>query len=50
LGCSTKNEEGIETYLVYIDIDYARDQDDKKNTSGYVFLLSSRAVSLSLKK
>ena len=34
----------------YTDSDYAGDQDDRKNTSGYVFMLSSGAVSWSSKK
>ena len=34
----------------YTDSDYADDQDDRKSTSGYVFMLSSNAVSWSSKK
>ena len=34
----------------YIDSDYAGDQDDRKSTSWYVFMLSSGAVSWSSKK
>jgi hypothetical protein len=34
----------------YTDSDYAGDQDDRKSTSGYVFMLSSGAVSWSSKK
>eukprot|EP00268_Persea_americana_P058420 TRINITY_DN70637_c0_g1_i1.p1 TRINITY_DN70637_c0_g1~~TRINITY_DN70637_c0_g1_i1.p1 ORF type:complete len:219 (+),score=27.04 TRINITY_DN70637_c0_g1_i1:370-1026(+) len=36
--------------LVYTDSNYAGDQDDRKSTSGYVFLLSSGAISWSSKK
>ncbi|RDX74673.1 hypothetical protein CR513_45548, partial [Mucuna pruriens] len=36
--------------LAYIDSDYARDLDDRKNTSGYVFLLCSNTVSWSSRK
>ncbi|CAL1402124.1 unnamed protein product [Linum trigynum] len=34
----------------YIDSDYARDSDDKKSTSGYVFFLAGGAISWSSKK
>ncbi|XP_017618008.1 uncharacterized mitochondrial protein AtMg00810-like [Gossypium arboreum] len=34
----------------FMDSDYAGDQDDRKNTSGYVFMLGSGAVSLSSRK
>jgi hypothetical protein len=36
--------------LAYTDSDYARDVDDRKSTSGYVFLLSEAAVCWSSKK
>jgi len=36
--------------LAYTDSDYAGDVDDRKSTSGYVFLLSEGAVSWSSKK
>lgn len=36
--------------IAYTDNDYAGDLEDRKNTSGYVFLLSSGAVSWSSKK
>jgi hypothetical protein len=43
---------GNRDLLVYMNNDYTRDQDDKKkkSISGYVFLLSSEAISWSLKK
>lgn len=36
--------------VAYMDSDYAGDLDDRKSTSGYVFLLSSDAISWSSKK
>lgn len=36
--------------VAYSDSDYARDVEDRKSTSGYVFLLSSGAVTWSSKK
>ncbi|KZV47100.1 retrovirus-related Pol polyprotein from transposon TNT 1-94, partial [Dorcoceras hygrometricum] len=36
--------------IAFCDSDYAGDQDDRKSTSGYVFLLGSAAVSWSSKK
>jgi hypothetical protein len=36
--------------MAYTDSDYAGDVDDRKSTSGYVFLLSEGAVSWSSKK
>ncbi|KAM2668095.1 hypothetical protein EV2_019715 [Malus domestica] len=41
---------GIEKLIGYTDNDYAGDQDDRKSTSGYVFIISSGAVSWSSKK
>ncbi|XP_068319696.1 secreted RxLR effector protein 161-like [Pyrus communis] len=41
---------GEEELFGYTDSDYAGDQDDRKSTSGYVFMLSSGAVFWSLKK
>ncbi|KAB2620555.1 hypothetical protein D8674_037640 [Pyrus ussuriensis x Pyrus communis] len=41
---------GTEELVGYTDSDYAGDQDDRKGTSGYVFTLSSGAVSWSSKK
>ncbi|KAM0960125.1 hypothetical protein ACFX2I_025122 [Malus domestica] len=43
-------KEGNQELLGYSDSDYAGDQDDRKSTSGYVFLISSGAVSWSSKK
>jgi len=36
--------------LAYTDSDYAGDLEDRKSTSGFLFVLSSGAVSWSLKK
>ena len=41
---------GDEELFGYTDIDYAGDQDDRKSTSGYVFMINSSAVSWSSKK
>ena len=41
---------GSEKLVGYTDSDYAGDQDDRKSTSGYVFLMSSGAISWSSKK
>ena len=41
---------GKEELIGYTDSDYARVQDDRKSTSGYVFMLSSGTVSWSSKK
>ena len=41
---------GVEEFLGYTDSDYAGDQDDRKSTSGYVFMMNSSAVSWSSKK
>ncbi|XP_073291061.1 uncharacterized protein [Primulina huaijiensis] len=38
-------KEGSGELMAYTDSDYAGDVDDRKSTSGYVFLLSERAVS-----
>ncbi|KAL0352468.1 UNVERIFIED_CONTAM: Retrovirus-related Pol polyprotein from transposon TNT 1-94 [Sesamum calycinum] len=40
----------IEELVAYTDSDYAGDVEDRKNTSSYVFLLSSGAVSWSSRK
>ncbi|KAL0302344.1 UNVERIFIED_CONTAM: Secreted RxLR effector protein [Sesamum angustifolium] len=40
----------IEELVAYTDNDYAGDVEDRKNTSSYVFLLSSGAVSWSSRK
>ncbi|XP_058089391.1 secreted RxLR effector protein 161-like [Magnolia sinica] len=41
---------GSETLVAYADSEYTGDLEDKKSTSGYVFLMSSGAVSWSSKK
>jgi len=41
---------GDDKFVAYTDSDYAGDLDERKSTSGYVFLLSSGAVSWSSKK
>ncbi|XP_068307454.1 secreted RxLR effector protein 161-like [Pyrus communis] len=41
---------GNEELVGYTYSDYTGDQDDMKSTSGYVFMLSSRAISWSSKK
>ena len=43
-------KDGNKELIAYTDSDYAGDLDDRKNTSGYVFMLSSGAVSWSSKK
>ena len=43
-------KEGNTKVMAYTDSDFARDIDDRRNTSGYVFLLSSGAISWSSKK
>jgi hypothetical protein len=43
-------KEGNQELLGYTDSDYAGDQNDRNNTSGYVFLMSSGVVSWSSKK
>lgn len=43
-------KEGNQELLGYTNSDYAGDQNDRKSTSGYVFLMSSGAVSWSSKK
>ncbi|CAI0429344.1 unnamed protein product [Linum tenue] len=42
--------EGEEELLGYTDSDYAGDTDDRKSTSGYVFLLSGGVISWASKK
>ncbi|XP_070667876.1 secreted RxLR effector protein 161-like [Malus domestica] len=49
LGIFYKNG-GTEGLTGYTDNDYAGDQDDRKSTSGYVFIISLGAVSWSSKK
>ena len=41
---------GDDELVVYIDSDHAGDLEDRKSTSGYVFLLSSGAISWSSRK
>lgn len=41
---------GNKDLIAYTDSDYAGDRDDRKSTSGYLFMLSSGAVSWSSKK
>ncbi|XP_070667391.1 secreted RxLR effector protein 161-like [Malus domestica] len=41
---------GNKELIGYTDSDYTGDQDDRKSTSGYVFMLSSWAMSWSSKK
>ena len=43
-------KEGDEELVAYTDSDYAGDLEDRKSTSGYVFLLSSGVVSWTSKK
>ena len=43
-------KEGNEELIGYTDSDYARDLDDRKSTSSYVFMLSLGAVSWSSNK
>ena len=43
-------KRGDDELVAYTDSDYAGDLEDRKSTSGYVFLLSSRAVSWSTRK
>ena len=50
LGVFYKRGEDVGELLVYTDIDYAGDTNDRKNTSGYVFLFSGGAVSWASKK
>ena len=45
LGVFYKRGEDVGELLAYTDNDFAGDTDDRKNTSGYVFLLSGRVVS-----
>ena len=42
--------EGVDELRAFIDSDYAGDLEDRKSTSGYVFLISSGAVSWLSKK
>jgi len=49
LGLFYQRNEGKD-WLGYTDSDYANDVEDKKNTSGYVFMMSEAAISWSSKK
>lgn len=49
LGVFYRKEDNGEL-MAYTDSDYAGDVDDRKSTSGYVFLLSEGVVSRSSKK
>lgn len=41
-------KSGKKSYLFgFTDSDYIRDLDDRKNTSGYIFMMGSRAISWS---
>lgn len=42
--------EGENEQLTFTDSNYAGDLENRKSTSGYVFILSSAAISLSSKK
>ena len=48
-GLFYKKEEKLDL-IGFIDSDYVGDQDDKRSTSWYVFMLGSRVVSWSSKK
>ena len=44
-------KKGEKSYLIcFVDNDYAGDQDDRKSTSGYVFVLGTGAISWSSRK
>lgn len=43
-------KEGDGKLLAFTNSDYARDMEDMKSTSGYVFLISSGAISWCTKK
>lgn len=44
------NNGGCEDLIGYADSDYAGDLDDRKSTSGYIFMLGSGEVAWSSKK
>ncbi|GAA0171472.1 transmembrane signal receptor [Lithospermum erythrorhizon] len=50
LGIMYKWKEDEDDMVVYTDSDYAGDKQDRKSTSGYVFLLNTGAVAWSSKK
>ena len=50
LGIFYKACEGKKELISYTDSDYARDLEDRKSTSGYVFMLEGGVISWALKK
>ena len=50
LGVCYQKKGGTEGLIGYSDSDYAGDLDDRRSTSGYVFMMSSGAVAWSSKK
>lgn len=50
LGVFYKRGEGNARLLAYTDSDYAGDLDDKRSTSGFVFMMASGAISWASKK
>ncbi|CAI0559876.1 unnamed protein product [Linum tenue] len=49
-GIWYKKQGGEDNLVGYTDSDYARDSDDRKSTSGYIFFLGGGAVSWPSKK
>lgn len=49
MGCSTRVEKSQKLFE-FTDSDYAGDSDDRKSTSGYVFMMETGVVSWSSKK
>ena len=49
-GIYYKRGEDMEGIVAYFDSDYAGDFDDRKSTSGYVFMMGSGAVAWCSKK
>lgn len=50
MGYSTKKKKKKGSLVAYTDSDYDRDVDDRKSTSGYIFIMNSGVVSWSSKK